>query len=53
MIVSIDLYLFYCQTVRMVFKYMNINTISPTIDADNRLIIKDIYFYCQPYFYLL
>ena len=32
MIVSIDLYLFYCQTVRMVFKYMNINTISP----DNR-----------------
>ena len=32
MIVSIDLYLFYCQTVRMVFKYVNINTISP----DNR-----------------
>lgn len=32
MIVSIDLYLFYYQTVRIVFKYMNINAISP----DNR-----------------
>ncbi|KAB6148214.1 hypothetical protein DWW25_17240 [Bacteroides xylanisolvens] len=32
MIVSIDLYQFYCQTVRVIFKYMNINTISP----DNR-----------------
>ena len=32
MIVSIDLYQYYCQTVRVIFKYMNINTISP----DNR-----------------
>jgi len=29
MIISIDLYLFYCQTVRMIFKYMNISIISP------------------------
>ena len=53
MIVSIDLYQFYCQTVRVIFKYMNINTNHLTIDADNRLTIKYIYFYCQPYFYLL
>ena len=40
MIVSIDLYQFYCQTDQVIFKYMNINTISPDIDADNRLTIN-------------
>jgi hypothetical protein len=32
LLLILDLYLFYCQTVRIVFKYMNINAISP----DNR-----------------
>ncbi|EEZ02050.1 hypothetical protein HMPREF0102_04165 [Bacteroides sp. 2_1_22] len=29
MIVSIDLYQSYCQTVRMIFKYLNSSVISP------------------------
>ena len=43
-----DLCSFYCQSVKMMFKWLTLNFILYDKDADNRLTIKYMHFYCQP-----